>query len=256
MEFLKAGLLMFILLTVSACGGGGSVSVQSGFSAKVLNGAEADQSELPQYVKVKTEASDGAYSGCTGTVIGAAAVLTAAHCVFSGHNLVVQTGDDNGPLFYPVKIFIGQSYDGVSSRHDIAVIVTDRVIERPALPLLGSTRPVPGEEIMVVGFGVEDGEDGEYGTLRHGNMKLREVTPEQLVVVYDGEGSNVCFGDSGGPAIYFVTDASGNSAGPAVAGVVSGGTDPACGEGDTTYFTSVEPFISNILEIVPDASVR
>ena len=247
-------------LALAACGGGGSgtstASSGSGPSVKIINGVEVSQADMPQYVKVFKQDSEGAWSGCTGTMIASRAVLTAAHCVDGAQIVAVQTDGNDGPLFYAEQWFVGAEY-GTSedvSHADIAVVITALPVGRPTLPLLASRMPEPGEQILVVGFGVDDAESGEFGTLRAGLMTVADVTDEHVIVEYDGESSNVCFGDSGGPAVYFIKDGE-QIVAAGIAGVVSAGTDPLCEPGDVTYYTNVQPFIDAILAIVPETGL-
>lgn len=246
--------LTCLLAAVCGCGQQPVERPPSPASPRVINGVEALESQLPQFVRVLGFNSADFFSACTGTVIGRRAVLTAAHCV-GVRDLVVQTGGPDGSPFSPAAVYLGKDLTGDAHR-DIALILLDREIGRPALPLLAGAVPQRGEQIMVVGFGVDHPQRGDFGTLRFGEMTVSDSGAGYLAAFYDGRGSNVCFGDSGGPAIYAAKDAWGNHLGPAVAGVVSYGTDPSCAPGDTTLFAALDGSISRMLELVPDAEIR
>ena len=139
--------------------------------------------------------------------------------------------------------------------NDMAVVLTSQRIGRPALPIISSALPKPGEKVMLAGFGLEDPESGHYGTLRIGETEIYKVTYLHLITRFDGKNSNVCFGDSGGPLIQFVRDKSGRLIGMGIAGIVSSGTSAKCAIGDWAFFTVIQRYIDGILKIAPDVQL-
>lgn len=118
------------------------------------------------------------------------------------------------------------------------------------LPLVVSEDVVGGSLVSIFGYGFD--EDGGIGVLQSGQMEVSSVTENHIFAAYGGNGSNVCNGDSGGPAIF--TNSLGVSG---VVGITSTGRRPDCGEGDITLFANTQTNgISNwILSIVPDAQL-
>ena len=82
-------------------------------------------------------------------------------------------------------------------------------------------------------------------------MLIQNVTPNHIFVSYDGSGTNVCNGDSGGPMVIPVGGV------PTIIGVVSQGTTIGCTAGDITTFTNLQdPAVLNwLVETVPDVAV-
>lgn len=161
---------------------------------------------------------------CTGTVIAPHAVLTAAHCIPDGvlpdiaigENLAVAT------RYKPVAAFVHPAFDAKTLDHDIALLVTEASL--PAIPFrIASTLGdlAPGATFRIVGYGWTSANDTTPAQRRMGTSQLDAI--EALRLVSHGAPSQVCEGDSGGPALY--DDGSGER----VIGVTSSG-DTSCVE--------------------------
>jgi secreted trypsin-like serine protease len=277
---LLAVMLSLYAVTIVACGGGGGSESEDtdraceviGLPTRVINGTTCGGIEDAVVVRVMAEVDLGGSIGivpiCTGAMVAPDSVLTAAHCFVpevGGDPVVglgIYTGEPGEGAFVA-----GVSYSiapdarfepGVGRMfNDAALIRLERGVNLPVIPILLS-RPVEvGEPGFVYGYGQrEEGENPDSGTdfftLEAGAMTVREVTANHIFVVFSGDGVNVCFGDSGGPLVVEVDGQ------PAVAGVVSQGTNAGCESGDVTTFTNLQsPTVLNWLaQMVPDAYVR
>jgi hypothetical protein len=169
---------------------------------------------------------------CSGTVIDAYFVLTAAHCVPAipaGSSVVL--GSTVGSPTTSVSIAevrADPAFDASTLDHDAALIVVAEALPVAPAPL-GTSAPGVGSLVTVVGWGKTSQDAGDYGTKRIGASKVTAVDTLTFQVAPDP--SQPCSGDSGGPA--FATTGGVES----VVGVTSHG-DAACSAGAT--FTRVD----------------
>lgn len=249
----------FLLITLQliACGGSDKTENLGNFDTRIINGTEHGATELPQFVKLITQVSDGSYGFCTGTMIGAKTVLTAAHCIEGAIALVAQVGDnsDTDPTYQVEEIIYDQNYGMLPDGrlvNDIAFVHLTTSPNLPILPILASSNVETDEHLMIVGFGISHMED-EFGTRRAGTMKVKSVDPYHIVSTFEPSLSNICFGDSGRPIIKIVKDpVTGESLASAVAGVASWGTTEDCAVGEMLFFTNISSYLSGIETYVPD----
>ncbi len=166
---------------------------------------------------------DGWGNSCTGTLVSADVVLTAAHCVVDDTGLGYVPATDVQVAFGPdagtplatidvVELTAHPEYDdwGDTSIHDVAILV----LAEPATDYLPSIIPLPfncdalpdpglvGEIIQAVGYGDTDG-DGYSGN----NQRWWATEEVDDLLSFDigvngYELAGVCWGDSGGPALW------------------------------------------------------
>lgn len=251
-------LLLSLSFVLSSCGNSGDNAINDvSNEIRIINGTEYGASDLPQFVKILSQNTQGEVGACTGTMIGSKTVLTATHCLENVVALFVQVGDDldNDPL-YEVESFVFDENYGVLPDgrlvNDIAFLYLKESPGLPALPILAGSDITAGEYLMVVGFGLPS-MDGTFGVRRAGTMRVTEVDPYHIMSTFDPKLSNVCFGDSGGPIIKLVKDANGNPLASALVGITSWGTTEDCAPGEMVFFTNLSSYISGIAQYVPDA---
>ncbi len=146
---------------------------------------------------------------CTGTLIGPKTVLTVAHCVY-GYDPTKVTF-----LIGPTMAHPTQSVGVKSSRahpdfvlrsleNDIALVTLTR--EPTGVKPLGRIDRIDqswkGRSVLFVGYGRDvPTELSSRGTKHAAWMRLSEVADSEFYY-RDPEGRNICYGDSGGPALW------------------------------------------------------
>jgi secreted trypsin-like serine protease len=188
---------------------------------------------------------------CTGTLIGAKTVLTAAHCVTTTGKRKIAAGRmrfataDAVASVERVEVISTYAPGSDSAWDDIALLILKKPSDQPALTR-ARTSPIAGEHAEVIGYGVtiatgpHQGEGD--GVRRYATIQIADVTDHELD--YDASQQGACYGDSGGPILQDL------GAGEVVIGVTSRGTEVACDGADIA--TRVDAFDEWIRERSPD----
>lgn len=209
--------------------------------APVVGGHPVQHGEWPDVVAVLT--GDGGY--CSGTLLGADLVVTAAHCIEAvPTEVVIGSIDLAEPDGQRRRVKWSRAYPSWTERYDVGVVMLENpVLARERAVAQGCTaneRIVGGARLEVVGFGLTSPSGTDSNTqLRAATIEVTDPTCtsdaacEPSVApagefIAGGHGTDACFGDSGGP-VYIET-----AEGPALVGIVSRGLatfGEPCGEG-------------------------
>ena len=210
---------------------------------KIINGSQCAVDGSP--VVLLTLLTDQGVSGiCSGTLISNRAILTAAHCVSLPDEKVTLSGIDATVEGRVVEVSSYVAHPEYNfPQNDVAIVYLAKPVSVAPLPLLLSESLEGGDIINIYGYGLT--EDNTSGTLRSGKMKVTGVTAQNIIAVFDEEdkGSNVCNGDSGGPAVGVTQNGV-----PGIVGLTSFGTAEGCLSGDQSNFTNVQG--SKILDFI------
>lgn len=252
-------LLLVAVLFTTACTAApdGTDSV----AQDIIGGEMALPADYPTVVALEEQPGNWF---CTGTLIAKKWVLTAAHCVADGPMTGVHVRFDDadvndatgGKVVAVSAIHSNPMFDWEAWDNDIALLeLAEEVTDREPTPILRA--PVGlGTEVLDVGYGVADNNDGGGGLLR----RVQKITADcagandpgvsgaNLLCMDASDGRGSCFGDSGGPTFATVGGAR------VVAGVTSGGTGELCGAGWDLY-TSVNAeiaFVDSIMNTPTD----
>ncbi|MCA9534389.1 MAG: trypsin-like serine protease [Myxococcales bacterium] len=257
---------------------------QAAAQQAIVNGRLATEADVRGTVGILDAPSGQVF--CTGTLVDATTVITAAHCIqteelgglVEASSLRVLGGvldlesDPAGNLPASVAVAriagncdyfdtwgnlgIGPNDEsGFGRGDDIAVLVLAApyaaVTPTPPLPPRRAAELTVGQEVAMVGYGVYQLEPERSGTLYAATTTLEQVTGYELLTARDATGSGMdsCFGDSGGPLYW--TDASNETF---LVGVVSRGTADSrfdCGDGGIyTRPEAYEGFVRAVREDV------
>lgn len=210
-------------------------------STPIVGGRPVEHGEWPDVVAVVMR-DNGL---CTGTLLAADLVLTAAHCI-EGEPIEVIVGsiDVSQPDGHRRAVKWARAYPSWEERYDVGLVMLENpVLAKQRAIVQGCTdreQFARGTQVDVVGFGLTTREATDRNTRLH-TVTLDVLDPtcttDAACIPYiapggeftaGGNGRDACFGDSGGP-VYLATEA-----GPALLGVVSRGLlsfgDP-CGDG-------------------------
>jgi secreted trypsin-like serine protease len=267
MAIMTRRLIVAVVLLAAGCGGGSSSTPSSptptptipisaacgalgssvSASTSIVNGAECPVTNS-SVVLLNMKDSDALQSGsCTGTVIAARAILTAAHCLAApAASIKVFLGV--GPEIEAQSFAAHPGYTGGTSL-DVGVVLMREDIPRTPVPLLLSRDARAGETAVLTGWGKDA--TGVTSTLRAGVATITAVSSLVLTTAFSSNFSSVCQGDSGGPILVQEAGAW------AIAGVISANSTLACSFGDNFYANIRNPSISSfILDRAPDAARR
>jgi MYXO-CTERM domain-containing protein len=152
---------------------------------------------------------------CTGTVVAPHVILTAAHCVSPLPAVVLGDPIAGATRHGAVLAIIAPGFDADTLAHDLALLVIADALPVAPLPYATSLGGAAvGSMIRVVGYGWTVAGDPSPPVRRDGISRIDAIDDG---LHSSGAPSQICEGDSGGPALF----------GGAIIGVASSG-DAAC----------------------------
>uniref|UniRef100_A0A2C9H6G8 Peptidase S1 domain-containing protein n=1 Tax=Anopheles minimus TaxID=112268 RepID=A0A2C9H6G8_9DIPT len=197
---------------------------------RITNGQLAATAQFPYQAVLYSEAGDGYYSLCGGTILTNNYILTAAHCVTNDFDQAVTGGivilgatdrdvfqsTQQRMSFGTAGIRVHPQYDSTSIRNDIATVrldtpaVFNTYVKAIDLPALSDTRQFGGVEGTASGFGRTSDTSAPSTVLRFvrnpvmTNAQCNQYWSTTVVqaqnVCFDPTGGrSACHGDSGGP---------------------------------------------------------
>ncbi len=211
----------------------------------------------------------GFQNDCTATLVADDVVLTAAHCIYSGFGpgqgqavapddvqfavgADVQSPDSVHPV---ASVTVHPSYDpnGETAIHDVAVL---RLTTPISASNAGNLEPIPvsceplntgelvGDTIQAGGYGATNPAGDAWTTLQSW-IPIEVIDLTSIDFTVDGNGAGgVCYGDSGGPALWTMPDGV-----VRVIGVLSWG-DAICGRQD--HYVRTDSECDFIAPFLPD----
>ena len=224
--------------------------------AKIVNGTACKVNNMSPVVALILSSGSTQYL-CSGTMISANKVLTAAHC-FEGVNTVdVVFGVEDGTL-RKVSALNWSSHPNFTRTpfelvNDVAVVNIGRDLPLPSLPIAASTTPSAGEVASIFGYGLSSGSASDAGVLRSGSMLVSGNSETSITAVYQANRSSTCFGDSGGPLLFTVGGRQ------SVVGVTSTGlrdsSSAECSVNEQELFTRLQSavVVNYLRSVAPDA---
>lgn len=270
MKFISIFLLITLTCLISSCTKGGSDDNDStdnggslsrntcsalGLNTRIITGTECSENNSP-VVEITLVLPDSRVGTCSGTMIASDWVLTAAHCFFDSP--IQATVSAAGVSVVASSVIIHPNVSANEEQkavfNDLALLKLSSPVNLPTLPIVGSRAPVAGELINIYGYGVTENQNesnNTTGVLRSGQMKISDVSSNFVDALYDGNGSNTCSGDSGGPALLDLNGKLG------IAAVLSSGDVINCTPGDTSRFSNIQATsnFSFITKNVPNVRV-
>lgn len=259
-------LLSAVLFTTLGCGGGDSPTVPTspapipaaaacdavgsigtaGSTIGILSGAVC--TPRGPVVKLNMRQEGFAAGSCSGTLISARAILTAAHCL-DDDITEIRVWPGEGPEFLAESFVAHPQFNKSTLQFDVGVVLLGEDFPRAPAAILTSRPGLVGEAAIVAGFGRD--ENSDTTALRAGSTTISNVTATRLESIYAPPASSICSGDSGGPI--FLSE----GGTWVVAGVSSATTQSACNTG-TNFYQAVfnEQVRAFILDRVPSAARR
>lgn len=209
----------------------------------IVGGSEVSGHPYKQVGAFVAEKGGFAGSFCSGTLVAARRVITAAHCVEAaeqyedaGYTLHFVVADEVAGSWEDSAVIKSMhshpNYSATTANHDIAVLYLETGIQDFGTMALNTEYMVQsdlGENLTYVGYGLTDSDKANSGgTRRKVNVPIVHYDSNFVYTYADGASKNVCSGDSGGAALW---------------------KDP---ETDSWELVGVNTFVFDMDEVAPD----
>ncbi|CAF1020439.1 unnamed protein product [Brachionus calyciflorus] len=205
----------------------------SNFNERIINGEYAMPNSWPWMVSirylVKSSDEETHYHVCAGSLISSNLVLTVASCVdaYSKDVLSVTIGsnylNETNQTFYSFsEIFVHPDYALNPKKNDIALLklasnlAFKENISPICLPTSSNVSTIFDQSVVIIGWGSTNGENNRSklsNTLLQATLKIQNEENPSICKDYESfvycaldtsiKKSNICFGDSGGPLMFF-----------------------------------------------------
>ena len=161
----------------------------------IIGGTELPSGDK-KYDSIIRISTNGA--GCTASLVGPQAILTAAHCAPTGST---STFTIKGKQ-YSAKMTRSPLYPGVD--HDLTLGKVSEKVEGVAYEQITALKLNVKDPVVMYGYGciTPGGGGGNDGILRYGDSKIISFASYNFVT-RKPNGAALCFGDSGGPTFGF-----------------------------------------------------
>ncbi|NLF26013.1 MAG: trypsin-like serine protease [Deltaproteobacteria bacterium] len=202
---------------------------------RIINGTECSEVDSP-VVQLTMLFNEGLIGSCSGTLISADAILTAAHCFsVDDEPCLSVSARVEGRDKEVSKVVLHPEAD--VPQNDVAIVFLSKSVSTPTLPLALSAPMQPKDIISVFGFGVDQDQIG--GVLRSGQMRVVGLNSQNIQAKFQEKNSNVCYGDSGGPAVLTFKNEGGDEV-SGIVGITSFGNSSGCSVGESVFFANVQ----------------
>ena len=171
---------------------------------------------------------------CTGTLVGARTVLTAAHCIPPGETVTFVM---HGYLhLLSQKTIQHPSWNTHTLANDIGLVILEKAPTGVTPSVVSKVAPFNGQKIMLIGYGITSSSSQNSGVKRMAYNYIQKVYSTRFSFSGSGGGvGNTCQGDSGGPAFSMVNGKEEQ------VGITSAGTEPC---GTMSFDTRVDTYYS------------
>ncbi|XP_076334745.1 chymotrypsinogen A-like [Tachypleus tridentatus] len=188
---------------------------------RILGGETVEEDSYPWMVRLKAHLLNrpGYKINCGGTLISARYLVTAAHCVREGKDIIpvlnlqgkIYKNETSTTLEFD-KIISHPKFNSMTLANDIAVLRLKTPLDQQGSICLSTSFDESKQDVtaVVLGWGKTEQGKGFSSTLRRGEVKIIKWkscsktwggTIGKEVLCAEGTNQGICSGDSGGPLV-------------------------------------------------------